>query len=103
MGPIWRGGGRGEDALLASCYRRSLALAIERGIGSVAFPAISTGVYRFPLERATRIAVQTVTAVLSSPEGAALERVIFCCFSERAAEVYRAVLGEGLPPSPKGE
>jgi len=90
VGPIWRGGGSGEDLLLASCYRRSLELAVERELGSVAFPAISTGVYRFPKERATRIAVSTVRDF--AQRAPTLEQVIFCCFSLGDAELYRQLL-----------
>ena len=82
VGPVWRGGGADEEALLASCYRRSLALAAEKDARSVAFPAISTGVYRFPPERAAPIAV---AAVLEALPAAALERVVFCCFSKESA------------------
>lgn len=86
VGPVWSGGGSGEDALLASCYRGALELAAAHGLRSVAFPAISTGAYGFPLERATAIAVGEVLAALA--RGITVERVIFCCFSARDAEVY---------------
>ena len=90
VGPVWGGGDRNEDALLASCYRESLRLVGEAGLRSVAFPAISTGVYRFPKERAAAIAVREVRAWR---EAAALpERVVFCCFSEGDADVLRAAL-----------
>jgi O-acetyl-ADP-ribose deacetylase (regulator of RNase III) len=92
VGPVWEGGGRGEDLALASCYRTSLALAAERGLRSIAFPAISTGVYRFPLERATRIAVAEARRALA--EQTSVERVVFCCFSEGDRAVYEAVLDE---------
>ncbi|MFH2009777.1 MAG: O-acetyl-ADP-ribose deacetylase [bacterium] len=92
VGPVWHGGGQGEDELLASCYRRSLALAVEHGLQSVAFPAISTGVYRFPLTRATRIAL---AAVREHGQGSLLpSRVIFCCFSAGDAQVYRELAAE---------
>jgi len=87
VGPVWRGGGAGEDALLASCYRESLKLAAAHGVASIAFPAISTGIYGFPAERAAPIAVETVRA---AAPGAA--RVIFCCFSEAAAAHYKPLL-----------
>src|ERR1700716_1884712 len=78
VGPRWSGGHRDEDAKLASCYRRSLEIAAGRGLKSIAFPAISTGIYGFPLERAAPLVVRTVyDALAESP----LERVIFCCFS----------------------
>ncbi len=90
VGPIWRGGGEGEDALLAGCYREALRLCAAHGLRSVAFPAISTGIYAFPLERATAIAVREVWAGLDAP--GAPERVVFCCFGEEAARVYREEL-----------
>ncbi len=85
VGPIWRGGGAGEDALLASCYRESLKLAAAHGVASIAFPAISTGIYGFPPERAAPIAVEAVRAHAAP----SLRRAIFCCFSEAAAAHYR--------------
>ena len=88
VGPVWRGGGHGEDALLASCYRASLELARECDARTVAFPAISTGVYGFPKSRAARIALGTTRAWLS--ERGSPVRVTFCCFSAGDAEVYRA-------------
>jgi O-acetyl-ADP-ribose deacetylase (regulator of RNase III) len=90
VGPVWHGGGHGEDDLLASCYRRSLEIAAAEGLKSIAFPAISTGVYRFPADRAARIAVITVRAFLASRE--LPERVIFCCFSEASADAHRAAM-----------
>jgi O-acetyl-ADP-ribose deacetylase len=95
VGPVWQGGGAGEDALLASCYRNALRLAEEHGLRSIAFPAISTGAYGFPIERATRIAVAEVLAALAGPTR--VERVIFCCFSARDAEVYVRELDSRLP------
>ena|SRR5579884_3939774 len=87
VGPVWSGGKRGEDELLARCYQSSLALAVQHGLRTIAFPAISTGAYRFPLDRATRIAVRKVTAFLDEhPE---LEAVTFVCFDERTATAYR--------------
>jgi len=95
VGPVWsvsRGGVAAEqraDTLLASCYRRSIELAPEYNVRSIAFPAISTGVYRFPPERAARIATETVShALASSP----VEHVIFCCFSVETEQIYRALL-----------
>lgn len=85
VGPVWSGGGEREEELLASCYRTALDLAAARRLGSLAFPAISTGVYRFPADRAARIAVGTVASELaSSPRG--ITRVIFCCFAQSAAD-----------------
>ena len=92
VGPVWRGGAN-EDALLASCYRRSLDLARGRGLASVAFPSISTGVYGFPPDRAATIAVATVTEELNRNPGT-LERVIFCCFDTRAADLHQAALAQ---------
>ncbi|MDX8402669.1 MAG: O-acetyl-ADP-ribose deacetylase [Mariprofundaceae bacterium] len=92
VGPVWRGGGAGEDALLASCYRNSLLLADAKGVKHIAFPAISTGAYGFPFERATRIAVREVRRHLAGDS--AIERVIFCCFGDRALQCYRRVLEE---------
>jgi len=86
VGPVWRGGARREDALLASCYRTSLQLAVEMGIGTIAFPAISTGVYGFPLERATAIAVSEVGRFLE--KNPALEKVVFVCFGRHTYECY---------------
>lgn len=89
VGPVWQGGDQGEAGLLASCYRRSLALARQNGLVSIAFPAISTGIYRFPAEAAARIAVATVKA---SPDTPALEAVIFCCFGPESAALHEAAL-----------
>lgn len=90
VGPVWRGGGASEPELLASCYRESLALASAHGIATIAFPAISCGVYGFPIPEATRIAVRQTRAVL---EGApAITRVIFACFNAEALAAYQAVL-----------
>jgi O-acetyl-ADP-ribose deacetylase (regulator of RNase III) len=90
VGPVWRGGKANEDALLASCYRTSLALAAQHNLRTIAFPAISTGAYDFPLERATRIAVTEVKKFLE--RDTSMEEVIFVCFGSAAYEVYRAVL-----------
>jgi O-acetyl-ADP-ribose deacetylase len=92
VGPVWHGGGSGEDELLASCYRESLELAQRHGCHSIAFPAISTGVYGFPMDRAARIAVATVRAFRA--DHAIPERVIFCCFGQASAEAHRAALAE---------
>ena len=91
VGPVWHGGARGEPALLASCYRRSLALAVAHGITSLAFPAISTGIYGYPLNEAAAIAVATVRDF----EGAGLQEVVFCCFSAGDLRVYQSVLTSG--------
>lgn len=89
VGPVWHGGGRNEDALLASCYRRSLELAGEHRLTSIAFPAISTGVYRFPPGRAAKIAVETVKTTLSR-DARGIEQVTFCCFSADSAKEHEA-------------
>jgi len=93
VGPIWSGGGEGEDELLASCYRGALALAAEHRLTSLAFPAISTGVYRFPPERAARIAVGTVVAELAAGT-ATIRQVVFCCFSDDIAAHHRDAFAE---------
>ena len=92
-GPIWRGGGQGEAALLASCYRSCLALAAEHGCRSVAFPSISTGVYHFPLDQAAPIAVRTVRDFLAGDSR--VERVIFVCFSPAVKQAYDRALEAG--------
>jgi O-acetyl-ADP-ribose deacetylase len=90
VGPIWHGGTRNEDAELASCYTRSLDLAQQHGLRTIAFPAISTGVYGFPADRAAQIAVATVAGALPGP----FERIVFCCFSEISAAYHRQALGD---------
>ena len=95
VGPIWSGGDRGEDELLASCYTRSLELAGDAGLATIAFPCISTGVFGFPKERAARIALDTVSR--EAPRHASLERVVFCCYSESDASdaaIYRRLSSE---------
>jgi O-acetyl-ADP-ribose deacetylase (regulator of RNase III) len=96
VGPVWNGGDLGEDDLLGSCYRSSIELCRKHGLASVAFPAISTGIYRFPAERAAGIAVTTVVdALATAPE---MTTVIFCCFSEDSARLHEAALaGSGNP------
>jgi O-acetyl-ADP-ribose deacetylase len=86
VGPVWGGGTTGEDEALASCYREAMRLAAEHGCRSIAFPAISTGAYRFPLERATRIAVGEVKRALEA--GGPVRKVVFCCFSPGDRDAY---------------
>jgi O-acetyl-ADP-ribose deacetylase (regulator of RNase III) len=86
VGPVWHGGDRREDELLASCYRASLELAVEKGVRTIAFPAISTGVYGFPLERAAAIAVSEAKSFLE--KNLSLEKVVFVCFGRRAHDCY---------------
>ena len=88
VGPVWNGGSNDEDALLASAYASSLAVAEERGLTSIAFPSISTGIYGFPIERAARIAIETVAGRLSG--GSTVDEAIFVLFSEADLAVYRA-------------
>ena len=91
VGPVWNGGKNQEDELLANCYRNSLALAAQHNLKSIAFPAISTGVYRFPLERATNIALTETRAFLeNNPD---FEKVLFVCFGAQATETYRRLSG----------
>ena len=93
VGPVWSGGNKGEEDLLGSCYRTALALAAEHRLASIAFPAISTGIYSFPPDRAARIAVGTVAAeVADSPRGIA--RVVFCCFSLDSARHHQNAFAE---------
>jgi O-acetyl-ADP-ribose deacetylase len=93
VGPVWSGGGKDEEELLASCYRAALELAAAHRLASVAFPAISTGIYRFPPDRAARIAVGTVAAELAaSPRDIA--HVVFCCFAPDAAEHHMAAFAD---------
>ena len=90
VGPVWRGGGHAEPELLASCYRRSLDLAREHELASIAFPAISTGVFGYPPDAAARVAIGTVGEMLAGDDG--FEKVVFCCFSEPSAALHRAAL-----------
>lgn len=92
VGPVWHGGDRHEDELLASCYRRSLELAAAHGLKSIAFPGISTGAYGFPPERAARIALREIRAFLAAHERP--ERVICVCFGPEARRLYERVLAE---------
>jgi len=92
VGPVWRGGREGEDRALASCYRRAIELCQAHGLASVAFPAISTGVYRFPADRAADIAVAaTVEALAAAP---VVGRIIFCCFSNDSARLHAQAMAD---------
>jgi O-acetyl-ADP-ribose deacetylase (regulator of RNase III) len=97
VGPRWNGGKRNEAELLARCYRRSLELANEAHCKSIAFPAISCGIYRFPVEQAVRIAVSTVIDAL--PHTPSVERVVFACFQDAMLALYLAELAAQAPPS----
>ena len=90
VGPVWQGGERGEPALLASCYRRSIALAAAHGLATLAFPCISTGVYGYPFEPAARVAVAAVRAAVGGDSS--VREVLFCCFSAHDLAVYETVL-----------
>ncbi len=92
VGPIWQGGGSGEDELLAKAYRSSLLLAEENGIKTIAFPAISAGAYGFPVERASKIAIAEIRDFLETNRS--IEKVFLVCFSERARGCYIEALGE---------
>ena len=96
VGPVWQGGGQNEARLLARCYRRCFAIADEKGLASIAFPAISTGVYGYPLDQATRIAVAETRDYLE--HGGGLERIVFACFDARTKAVYTTVI-DGVFPS----
>jgi O-acetyl-ADP-ribose deacetylase len=98
VGPVWQGGTRGEPAQLASCYRRSLELAAQHGVRTIAFPAISTGVYGYPAELAAAIAVQTVRD--ASDVAASVDGVTFCCFSARDLSFYTTLLSVAAARGP---
>lgn len=90
VGPVWRGGNGKEAALLASCYRRSLAIANEQNLQTIAFPCISTGIYGYPIQPATEIAIATVQDFITQPT--TLTTVIFCCFSRGHLQIYQSLL-----------
>jgi len=92
VGPVWHGGASGEPELLASCYRRSLAIAVEHGVRTLAFPSIGTGVYGYPIEQAATVAVRTVRSLVSAPTG--IHEILFCCFSTPDLGVYQRALDE---------
>lgn len=92
VGPVWRDGNSGEPELLASCYQRSMEVATEYGVRTMAFPSISTGVYGYPIELAARVAINTVRAqLLKLPS---IQEVVFCCFSDADLAVYERALSE---------
>ena len=92
VGPVWHGGRHGEDKALASCYRRAIELCQTHGLASIAFPAISTGVYRFPADRAAEIAVSTTVDTLTTAP--VVRRIIFCCFSEASAALHAQAMAD---------
>jgi O-acetyl-ADP-ribose deacetylase (regulator of RNase III) len=87
VGPVWQGGNKGEDVFLAACYRNSLELAVKNGIKTLAFPSISTGVYRFPVERAASIAVGEIRKFLDANKS--IEKVMMICFDENTFDIYK--------------
>ena len=93
VGPVWGGGGSGEDDLLASCYRRSLEVAVENGVKTIAFPCVSTGVYCFPQERAAKVALHEVKKFLAA--NPAIESAVFVCFLARDYQIYSQLLKDG--------
>jgi O-acetyl-ADP-ribose deacetylase (regulator of RNase III) len=98
VGPVWHGGQYDEAELLASCYRNSLKIAVENQISSIAFPAISTGVFGYPIHQAAKIAVATVQDFIA--QDSSLEEILFCCFSEYDYRVYSTVLSTKRPDQP---
>ena len=92
VGPVWHGGNSDEDRLLENCYRNSLKLAVEHDVRTIAFPSISTGIYGFPIERASRIAVKTVKAFLEQEEK--IDKVLFVCFGQHDYQVYQEAVQE---------
>ncbi len=105
VGPVWTGGRRQEARLLASCYRRTLELAVEHGLSSIAYPCISTGVYGYPKAAAADIAVSTIREFLATTQTASLESILFCCFSEEDALLYehRIVAASEVSPVKSSE
>jgi O-acetyl-ADP-ribose deacetylase (regulator of RNase III) len=96
VGPVWQGGRHGEADALASCYRRAIELCEMHGLASIAFPAISTGIYRFPADRAAEIAVTSTVDALAGAPG--ISRVIFCCYSDGSAQLHRRALADAAGP-----
>ena len=89
-GPIWRGGNKGESELLANCYKNSLSLAKENGVKSIAFPSISTGVYRFPVEKAAQIALREISSFLKTDD--TFEKIVIVCYDEDTLKTYKSIL-----------
>jgi O-acetyl-ADP-ribose deacetylase (regulator of RNase III) len=92
VGPVWRGGGNSEPELLASCYKRAVEIAAAKGVASLAFPGISTGIYGYPVELAAQVAVDGVRQALQ--QTSSLKEVVFCCFSAQDLAVYERLLGD---------
>ena len=99
VGPVWRRGSGGEPAKLAACYRNSLATAAQHGLRSIAFPAISTGIYGYPVRPAAQVAAETVAAFIASKSGP-LDAIWFCCFSVEAMDIYAEAIAPLAPHSP---
>ncbi len=100
VGPVWRGGTNGEAALLARCYDSSLGLAVRHGLRAIAFPAISTGIYAYPVAEAAKVASDTVlTRLQAAPD--AFDSVIFVCFDEAATRVFEAAVAQAIVPQPR--
>ena len=89
-GPIWRGGNKGESEFLANCYKNSLSLAKENGVKSIAFPSISTGVYRFPVEKAAQIAIREISSFLKTDD--TFEKIVIVCYDEDTLKIYKSIL-----------
>lgn len=90
VGPVWRGGMKGEPEVLAACYRHSLEIAEENNLQSIAFPSISTGIYGYPIDQAANVAIETVSSHIA--KGTTLREVVFCCFSESNLALYESLL-----------
>ncbi len=90
VGPVWRGGDNNEEVLLASCYQQSLKLAVEHNIKSISFPSISTGVYGYPIEQASRIALEEIKKFLETNES--INKIIIVCFSQKDEDIYNGTL-----------
>ncbi|WP_438997893.1 O-acetyl-ADP-ribose deacetylase [Variovorax beijingensis] len=95
VGPVWRGGASGEPELLASCYRKSMEIAGQHGVRTIAFPSISTGIYGYPIKLAAPIAVTTVRSALAA--SASMQEITFCCFSDADLAAYEAALAAAGP------